>query len=100
MGDGAAVARFFDEARAVNRIRHESIVDILDLGYLADGRPYITMEFLDGAPLSHHTARGPLPLGTAVQIICDILDPIRAAHEAGIVHRDLKPDNIMVTWHG
>src|SRR5215831_16944760 len=46
------VERFFAEARAVNLIRHESIVNVLDLATLPDGRPYIVMEYLDGAPLS------------------------------------------------
>src|SRR5688572_27328192 len=36
------VERFFSEARAVNLIRHESIVNVLDLAQLGDGRPYIT----------------------------------------------------------
>src|SRR5712672_2772764 len=46
------VERFFSEARAVNLIRHESIVNVLDLATLPDGRPYIVMEYLDGVPLS------------------------------------------------
>src|SRR5436190_20159718 len=46
------VDRFFAEAKAVNLIRHESIVNVLDLAVLPDGRPYIIMEYLDGAPLS------------------------------------------------
>src|ERR1700761_7457460 len=62
------VDRFFAEARAVNLIRHESLVNVLDLAHLPDGRPYIIMEYLDGAPLAAmvegvaHT--GPLPLGS------------------------------------
>ena len=46
-----ASARFFDEARAVNLIHHEHIVDILDFGYLSDGRPFIVMEYVDGRTL-------------------------------------------------
>ena len=43
------VERFFIEARAVNLIRHENIVNVMDLDTLSDGRPYIVMEYLDGA---------------------------------------------------
>src|SRR5512134_2201553 len=61
------VERFFSEAKAVNLIRHESIVNVLDLSVLPDGRPYIIMEYLDGAPLAALVesipTRGPLPLG-------------------------------------
>src|SRR3954469_4027144 len=46
------VDRFFSEAKAVNLIRHEGIVNVLDLSTLPDGRPYIVMEYLDGLPLA------------------------------------------------
>src|ERR1700733_12290297 len=46
------VDRFFSEAKAVNLIRHEGIVNVLDLATLPDGRPYIVMEYLDGMPLA------------------------------------------------
>src|SRR5688572_28732861 len=44
--DPELVARFFAEARAVNLIRHEHIVNVLDLDLLEDGRPYIVMELV------------------------------------------------------
>ncbi len=95
------VARFFDEARAVNVIRHESIVNILDLNTLPDKRPYIIMEFLDGKPLSSFTERRkPLPIGTILQMFEDILGALDAAHQQRIVHRDLKPDNIFISPKG
>src|SRR5215468_7553816 len=47
------VDRFFSEAKAVNLIRHEAIVNVLDLSRLRDGRPYIVMEYLDGSPLQY-----------------------------------------------
>ena len=68
------VERFFAEARAVNLIRHESIVNILDLARLPDGRPYIVMEFLDGAPLSQIMAvQARIPLGTLARIVTEVL---------------------------
>jgi serine/threonine-protein kinase len=99
------VERFFAEARAVNLIRHESIVNILDLATLPDGRPYIIMEYLDGAPLSGVVEvaqlRGqPLPLGGLARLAAEVLDALGAAHGKGIVHRDLKPDNVFVTPAG
>jgi len=104
-GDAAAgsasVERFFAEARAVNVIRHENIVSVLDLSRLPDGRPYIVMEYLEGAPLSALIAkRGALPLGALTRALGEVLDALGAAHDHGIVHRDLKPDNIFITRGG
>jgi serine/threonine protein kinase len=98
------VERFFSEARAVNLIRHESIVNVLDLASLSDGRPFIIMEYLDGAALSSAIAgvaqTGPLPLGSVARLAVEVLDALGAAHAKGIVHRDLKPDNVFVTPSG
>ncbi|MCC6527077.1 MAG: serine/threonine protein kinase [Polyangiaceae bacterium] len=104
----ADVQRFFAEARAVNLIHHEGIVNVLDLGWLPSPRPdaraslpFILMEHLDGAPLSSHILeRGPLPLDELARLALEVLDALAAAHERGIVHRDIKPDNIFVTRAG
>src|SRR5215470_12807279 len=79
------VERFFAEARAVNLIRHESIVNVLDLASLPDGRPYIIMEYLDGAPLAtlieqSLEQRVPLPLGGIARLAAEVLDALAAAH--------------------
>ncbi|MBI4952088.1 MAG: protein kinase [Myxococcales bacterium] len=106
--EDADVQRFFAEARAVNLIHHEGIVNVLDLGWLPSPRPaarrnlpFILMEYLDGAPLSRHILeRGPLPLDELARLALEVLDALAAAHERGIVHRDIKPDNIFVTRAG
>ena len=99
------VERFFAEAKAVNLIRHENIVNVLDQARLPDGRPYIIMEYLDGAPLAaileHSQAHQiPLPLGGIARLAVEVLDALQATHAKGIVHRDLKPDNIYVAPSG
>jgi len=95
------VQRFFDEARAVNVIRHENIVNVLDLDYLDDGRPYIVMEHLEGVPLSQLiVTHGVIPLRALAQIGCDMLAALDGAHSAGVIHRDLKPDNIFISPEG
>ena len=99
------VDRFFAEAKAVNVIRHESIVNVLDLATLPDGRPYIVMEYLDGSSLAAIIAAAsrsgmPLPIGGVARLCVEVLDALGAAHAKGIIHRDLKPDNIYVTPSG
>ncbi len=95
------IDRFFAEARAVNLIRHESIVNVLDLSKLGDGRPYIVMEYLDGSPLGQVIAQhGRLPTGSLARLLSEVLSALGGAHEKGVIHRDIKPDNIFVTLQG
>jgi serine/threonine protein kinase len=99
--DADVVERFFNEARAVNVIRHEGIVDIIDLGRLPDGAPYIVMELLQGVPLRVLVKRQPRPhAGALAKVLVDVLAALDAAHAHDIIHRDLKPDNIFVSPAG
>jgi eukaryotic-like serine/threonine-protein kinase len=96
-GHPERVARFFNEARAAHEIRNQHIVEILDFGDLPEGRPYLTMEWLDGHSLSSVVASGrPIPWPRAFHIISGIAEALHGAHAAGIVHRDLKPDNVFL----
>jgi serine/threonine-protein kinase len=95
--DPGLVSRFFQEARAVNEIRHPNIVDISDFGKTEDGIVYLVMELLEGRSLRDRlNADGALPLDVAVTISRQVCDALAAAHRVGIVHRDLKPDNIFL----
>ena len=96
--DPDVVTRFFNEARAVNRIAHPSIVQMYEQGRLPDGTAYIVMEFLEGQTLAARLkqAGGRLPPRFALQITWQVAAGLSAAHAKGIAHRDLKPDNLML----
>ena len=92
------VARFVQEARAVNMIKHPNIVDVSDFGELPDGRPFHVMELLEGTDLrSILTERGRFPPAEVLEILEPVCSALQAAHDHGIVHRDLKASNIFVS---
>jgi serine/threonine-protein kinase len=89
------VERFFNEARVVNAIGHENIVDIYDVGQTPGGLVYCVMELLIGESLARRRKREKrLSVEAAVAVVTQIAGAAGAAHAKGIVHRDLKPDNV------
>jgi eukaryotic-like serine/threonine-protein kinase len=92
-----AVSRFKQEARSASSIGHKNIIGIEDFGQLPDGRIYLCMELLDGAPLNDLIAHGNLPPDRVLNILIQTGHGLAAAHAKGIVHRDMKPENIFVT---
>src|SRR5882724_11203199 len=92
-----AVQRFEREAQAAGRIGSDHILEVLDLGTLANDDRFMVMEYLDGEPLSARIARRVrLTPREIVPLVRQILAGLAAAHSAGIIHRDLKPDNIYI----
>ncbi len=91
------VARFFNEARAVNKIGNEHIVEIHDFGQGPDGEHFFIMEYLEGPTLAEILQQEQvLHPQRALHIAAQIAAGLAAAHACGIIHRDLKPDNIML----
>lgn len=90
-------ARFVAEARAVNRINHQNIVDIFGFGELDNGQKFYVMELLTGQTLSALIkTNGALSMPLAMSILEPLADALDAAHQAGILHRDLKPANVFL----
>ncbi len=100
VGDAAARAHFETEARATARLAHPNIVTLYDVGELVDGRPWVTLEYVEGRTLSQMLRSGKPPLADAKRIALGIARAIAAAHAAGIVHRDLKPSNVQLAADG
>jgi len=93
------VARFLREAQAVAALKHPNIVQIYDVGEV-EGRPYFTMELVEGPSLTEQVAGTPQNANRAAQLTATLARAVHVAHQAGIIHRDLKPGNVLLTDDG
>lgn len=91
--------RFLTEARAVARFQHPHLVQIYEIG-AHDGKPYFSMEFLEGGSLSGKLKGTPQPAAEAAALLETLARAVDYAHQKGIVHRDLKPANILLMADG
>jgi eukaryotic-like serine/threonine-protein kinase len=91
--------RFQREAEAVAALGHPNIVQVHDVGDV-DGRPYFTMELVEGGTLADRIEGVPQPAHQAAALMATLAEAIHAVHQSGNVHRDLKPSNILLTRDG
>lgn len=94
--DSRARQKFHLEARALSQIRHDGVVDVLDIGEWIDGRPYFVMPYLQGEMLRSQIPPHGMNLERAAAILKQIGAALDDVHEHSIFHRDLKPENIML----
>ena len=95
------IARMRNEWRALGKLQHPNIVDILNAGVTASDVPYYVMERLEGETVRDRLLReGKLPIDEAARIARGTLFGLAAAHAIGIVHRDIKPANVFLTREG
>ncbi|MBI1947427.1 MAG: serine/threonine protein kinase [Deltaproteobacteria bacterium] len=95
-----AVQRLFGEARAVNQIHHENLIEITDFLDPPEGVACYVMELLQGETVRACVSRGPLPPERVAAIGAQVASALAATHAIGVVHRDLKPENVFLTTRG
>src|SRR5206468_2404452 len=96
----ARLAQFHNELRIARQISHKNVCRLYDLGE-AEGRRFLTMEYVDGEDLAASLRRfGRMPPDKALQIARQLCAGVAAAHEKGVLHRDLKPANVMIDGDG
>jgi serine/threonine-protein kinase len=99
--DETSISRFHREARAAGIIGHDNICEVTDFGMDEAGVAYLVMPLLQGSSFSKMlTSEAPLLGRRIVDISCQALKALEAAHRRNIIHRDLKPGNLFVTRVG
>jgi serine/threonine protein kinase len=88
------------ESRLMAALAHPHVVTIYDCGQ-AEGRPYLVMEYVDGATLrSRMTPGQPWSIAQAAPLLDAIAQALAYIHEQGVLHLDLKPENVLCTNNG
>jgi eukaryotic-like serine/threonine-protein kinase len=102
-GDPNYLRRFQIEAKASATLNHPNVAIVYSVedGFDgADGRPFITMEYVEGKTLDTFIPAGGLNLKTFLEWFVQLADALAHAHDKGVTHRDIKPGNIMITPEG
>src|SRR5262245_34526207 len=90
-----ALERFRREVRLTRKIQHPNVARMFDIGETDDGERFLTMELIDGEPLSASLG-APMSWAMLKPIAVQICAGLAAAHDKGVTHRDLKPDNVLI----
>src|SRR5688500_16872044 len=97
-----------DEARLQTLVRHPNVAATLAVGRMA-GRLTLVLELVEGSSLARMIrVVGPAPPEIVVEIGCQMLAGLAAAHGAcdeqghslDLVHRDVSPQNVLVDRTG
>jgi serine/threonine-protein kinase len=93
------LVRFRRETEAIAALRHPHIVQVHDAGEVA-GRPYFTMEYVEGGTLGQALSAKPLSPRHAAELLATLASAIQFAHRSGFIHRDIKPANVLLAVDG
>ncbi|MFI9594261.1 WD40 repeat domain-containing serine/threonine protein kinase [Nonomuraea sp. NPDC052265] len=100
LGDERATRRFLRESTTAAKVAGSRTARIYGSG-VAEGRPYIVSEFIDGPSLHDLVLDGgPLTVGELERLAAGTITALTAVHGAGIVHRDFKPSNVLMGQDG
>jgi serine/threonine protein kinase/TolB-like protein/Tfp pilus assembly protein PilF len=92
--------RFARERDILASLEHPQIARFYDAGIDRNGMPYLSMEYVQGLPLTNWCDVHMLGIRARLELFLQVLGAVQYAHEKQVIHRDLKPSNILVTESG
>jgi TolB-like protein/tetratricopeptide (TPR) repeat protein len=97
--DPQIFTRFKQEVVLARKVTHRNIARTFDIG-LDAGRPFLTMELVEGESLRQRSKRIEASVADIATIISQVAAGLGAAHAASVIHQDLKPGNVLVANNG
>jgi len=94
--DAGLRRRFFAEIQALARMAHENVARIYEAATTPSGRPFFTMEYFPGEPITLFARGRSLGLRDRVALVIQACEGVAHAHQRSLLHRDIKPANILV----
>jgi serine/threonine protein kinase len=88
------------ERQVLALLKHPHIATLLDLGEIAEGVPFVVMEYVEGRLITQYCDEHRSGVRQRLQLFLDVCDAVAYAHRNMIVHRDIKPNNILVCAAG
>jgi tRNA A-37 threonylcarbamoyl transferase component Bud32 len=91
----AAIRARFREAALLQRsLRHDHVLEVLEVVVAAD-HVFVATPLVDGT-LADQLESGSLGIDRALALLHQVADALDFAHSAGVVHGDVKPRNVLV----
>jgi len=92
--------RFARECDILASLEHPYVARLYDAGVDPNGLPYLSMEYVEGRPLTEWCDAHRLGIRARLELFLQMLDAVQYAHDKQVIHRDLKPSNVLVTESG
>lgn len=96
VSDSQARESFSKQVRILRMINHPNIGGLIQAG-MADGRPYLVCEYIDGISLREFLIHQIPQPSEALCILRQIASALSYLHQRQIIHNDLKPENILIS---
>ncbi len=101
LSDADAIKRIEREARALDKIRHPNVAQLMGFGRTPAGSPFLVFELVVGHTLAELIEmRMPVDPLAALAWLEEAALALCEAWKRKIIHRDIKPGNLMVQGDG
>ncbi len=92
---------FFDRERQIlAKLNHSGVARLYDGGFTDSGRPFFTMEWVEGESLTDYCNSKNLDLTARLNLFLKVCSAVQFAHQSLVAHLDLKPQNILIDMSG